>query len=145
VTVERADGLKDRDKIGKSDPYMKVDFGGSSHKTKTVKNNLAPEWNETFEFHLDPNAKKELLLKVKDSDIGFDDTIGEAIVNPMDLPHYSGEEKKLRVNLKRKDELSGVAYLRVKKMGGPQQQPQQYQQQQQGYGSQEQPQHHYGN
>jgi len=86
-----------------------------------------------------------LELKVKDSDIGFDDTIGEAIVSPMDLPHYSGEEKKLKVNLKRQDELCGIVYLRVKKMGGPQQEQQQYQQQQQGYGHQEQPQHHYGN
>jgi len=60
VTVERADGLKDRDKISQTDPYVKLHFGGSSHKTKAAKDTLSPEWNETFEFHLNPKMKKRI-------------------------------------------------------------------------------------
>eukprot|EP01099_Mayorella_cantabrigiensis_P001575 TRINITY_DN1706_c0_g1_i3.p1 TRINITY_DN1706_c0_g1~~TRINITY_DN1706_c0_g1_i3.p1 ORF type:complete len:726 (-),score=149.15 TRINITY_DN1706_c0_g1_i3:421-2598(-) len=44
---------------GTSDPYCRIDVPGTagtqSRKTKTKKKTLAPQWNETFEFDIEPN------------------------------------------------------------------------------------------
>ena len=46
VCIHRAAGLKAMDFNGKSDPYVKVVCGGQSKKTRVIKANLSPEWNE---------------------------------------------------------------------------------------------------
>jgi len=40
VTAERAEGLRDKDGIGKSDPYCKIKFGNKTHETKHKKNEI---------------------------------------------------------------------------------------------------------
>lgn len=52
---------------GKSDPYVIVKLGEEKFKTKTMKNNLNPEFNEEFTFQW--NQKDDLLLDVMDKDM----------------------------------------------------------------------------
>ena len=75
--------LPDADDFGQSDPYVKIYEKNSSEKcflkkTKFIKNNLNPKWNEEFIIKLSPNNKqKKLLLEVWDKDrMTSDDLLG---------------------------------------------------------------------
>merc|ERR1719336_2177217 len=69
--------------MGKVDPYVRVYLMPGTHmelKTKIVKNNLNPVYNDEFSFVLSPNdvRKKTIVFQVYDKDtIGKDDGIGE--------------------------------------------------------------------
>jgi len=119
ITAIRGEGLEDKDKIGKSDPYLKIEFGGKSVRTKTIKNNLSPQWNETFTFELPKGKETEIKLKVMDDDIGFDDTIGCATVSKAEFPFQYGEERRIQIPITKKngEEYLGIIHLAVKKMG----------------------------
>jgi len=94
ITAERAEGVKDVDIFSKSDPYLKIEFGGKHFKTKTIKNNLSPYWNETFHFAVSPQHAGDIHLTLMDAEMLLDDHIGKAVVSRADLPAYPGEEKK---------------------------------------------------
>lgn len=92
ITISNAENLKPMDLNGSSgkrffynflDPYVIVNttFGNlkKSFQTKTIKKNLNPKWNETFEIsgvsHQDLE-KSTIVLKLYDFDIGLDDVLG---------------------------------------------------------------------
>jgi len=83
ATVVECKSLKKTDLIGKSDPYVRVYLMPGTHmelKTKIVKNNLNPVYNDEFSFVLSPNdvRKKTIVFQVYDKDtFGKDDGIGE--------------------------------------------------------------------
>lgn len=80
VTVVRAKSLKNKEMIGKSDPYavayVRVLF---KFKTRVIDNNLNPEWNETFEFDVEDQETQSLVVKVMDEDVGSDKFLGIAV------------------------------------------------------------------
>jgi len=116
ITAERAEGLKDKDTFSKSDPYLKIEFGGKHVRTRSIKNDRSPNWNETFHFQLNASNVSDIHIKVMDSDIGLDDAIGTATISRSDLPTRPGEEKFLQVPVSRKEQTSGVVHLRVKQV-----------------------------
>jgi hypothetical protein len=116
ITAVCAEGIKDKDRFSKSDPYLKIYFGGKTVKTRTIKNDRTPQWNETFSYKLRGGTAKDIQLTLMDSDIGLDDTIGTTTVSIADLPVYSGEEKYLKVPVFRKQQITGIVHLRVKKI-----------------------------
>jgi len=58
VLVEKARNLPRMDTFGLADPFCAVNVGKSErHKTKVVKNNLNPEWNEEFVYNVEEGAR----------------------------------------------------------------------------------------
>nr|XP_020500409.1 extended synaptotagmin-3-like isoform X1 [Labrus bergylta] len=62
---------------GKSDPYATVRVGNLHFKTKTVKENLHPTWNEVHEFVVHEAPGQELEVDLFDEDTDKDDFIGK--------------------------------------------------------------------
>ncbi|XP_019945591.2 extended synaptotagmin-3 [Paralichthys olivaceus] len=61
---------------GKSDPYAKLRVGNRQFKSKTIKENLNPTWNEVFEFVVHEAPGQELELELFDEDTDKDDYLG---------------------------------------------------------------------
>ncbi|XP_060775117.1 extended synaptotagmin-1 [Neoarius graeffei] len=61
---------------GKSDPYVKITVGNSTFKSKVIKENLSPTWNEMYELVLASQSASEVCIEVFDKDIDKDDFLG---------------------------------------------------------------------
>ena len=75
--------LKKGDIIGKTDPYVLVNLLGGNVKeckTKVVKNNANPVWEESIRFMANEAQGKVLLLQIFDKDMLKDDPIGEVVI-----------------------------------------------------------------
>ena len=85
--------------LGTSDPYVKVSLNKNTvHKTKVVKKNLNPEWNEDFSIpHVSHEQPCMLHISIKDHNLlGSDVDIGEVEFNvwdyvKLDSEHPSGD------------------------------------------------------
>ncbi|CAF1187520.1 unnamed protein product [Adineta steineri] len=81
VTIVEARHLKDEDIVGKNDAFVEVYLDKDyKQRTKTIKNNNDPTWNEKFTFNLDRNHD-DLHLCVYDDDAIGKDAIGSAKIN----------------------------------------------------------------
>jgi hypothetical protein len=135
ITIERAEGVEDKDRWSKSDTYVMIEFAGHHERTHTINNNRTPFWNETFNLKVDPDKIKDLNVKLMDDDFGKDDPLGLAIISREDLPFELGDERYLRVPVFRKEQTTGIIILRVRRMPDqnlsssyvPLEQPQTYQ------------------
>ncbi|XP_019208704.1 extended synaptotagmin-3 isoform X1 [Oreochromis niloticus] len=61
---------------GKSDPYATLRVGNIHFKSKTVKKNLHPRWNEVYEFVVHEAPGQELEVGLYDEDVDKDDFLG---------------------------------------------------------------------
>ncbi|VAI59645.1 unnamed protein product [Triticum turgidum subsp. durum] len=85
VRVIGARNLRAMDFNGFSDPYVKLQVGKQRFKTKVVKMNLNPEWDQEFSFVV-ADVREVLKLDVYDEDmIGTDDFLGQVRVTLEDL------------------------------------------------------------
>ena len=77
VRVIEARNLQAMDSNGFSDPYVKLQLGKQRFKTKVIKMNLNPTWDQEFSF-LVGDVKDVLKLDVYDEDIlQMDDFLGQ--------------------------------------------------------------------
>ncbi|WJX23004.1 hypothetical protein P8452_12254 [Trifolium repens] len=84
VRVIEAKNLPPMDPNGLSDPYVRLQLGKQRFRTKVIKKNLNPKWDEEFSFKVD-DLKEELLISVMDEDkFLIDDFVGQLKV-PMSL------------------------------------------------------------
>ncbi|KAJ1418422.1 C2 domain [Sesbania bispinosa] len=79
LRIKRGINLAIRDSRS-SDPYVVVNMGEQKLKTRVVKNNCNPEWNEELTLSIkDVNVKSPIHLTVYDKDtFSVDDKMGEA-------------------------------------------------------------------
>ena len=86
IHLDKATNLKDKDTIGKSDPYIKFsleqdnllkdkDYGDM--KSTTKQGDLNPVYDETFHFNIPSLKNMVLTVKVMDDDIVSDDKMGK--------------------------------------------------------------------
>uniref|UniRef100_A0A667YN89 Extended synaptotagmin-like protein 3 n=1 Tax=Myripristis murdjan TaxID=586833 RepID=A0A667YN89_9TELE len=61
---------------GKSDPYAVLRVGNRQFKSKTIKENLNPRWNEVYEFVVHEAPGQELEMELFDEDTDKDDLLG---------------------------------------------------------------------
>ncbi|TNN79436.1 Extended synaptotagmin-3 [Liparis tanakae] len=61
---------------GKSDPYATLRVGNRHFKSKIVKENLNPKWNEVYEFVVHEAPGQELEVEIYDEDTDKDDLLG---------------------------------------------------------------------
>jgi hypothetical protein len=79
VTIARAVGLRNDDFWSKSDPYCVMQVRGrdchtqeeAKFRTKVIKNELNPVWDETFEFEFEFGG--DLVFEIYDEDTGKED------------------------------------------------------------------------
>ncbi|EXC20649.1 putative ADP-ribosylation factor GTPase-activating protein AGD11 [Morus notabilis] len=77
IHIKRGVNLAIRD-TRSSDPYVLLKLGRQKLKTRVVKKNLNPEWNELLTLSVsDPNTPIKLFVYDKDT-FSFDDKMGDA-------------------------------------------------------------------
>lgn len=89
VNIKAAKNLRNVDMFSESDPYAKLIVKPSEglicneetekYKTKTIKNNLNPEWNETVSIVLDPIVDA-VFIEVKSEKTGINPHLGETFL-----------------------------------------------------------------
>ncbi|KAM0938732.1 putative C2 domain, synaptotagmin-like mitochondrial-lipid-binding domain, C2 domain superfamily [Dioscorea sansibarensis] len=89
VNVVRAQKLKKKDLMGKSDPYVKLKLTEDklpSKKTTVKRSNLNPEWNEEFKLVVKDPQSQALEISVFDwEQVGKHDKMGMNVVPLRDL------------------------------------------------------------
>ncbi|XP_010643001.1 extended synaptotagmin-1 [Fukomys damarensis] len=65
---------------GKSDPYVKLKLAGRSFRSRVVREDLNPRWNEVFEVIVTAIPGQELDVEVFDKDLDKDDFLGRCKV-----------------------------------------------------------------
>lgn len=80
VTVAEGKGLFVKEGIGKSGPYVKLQYGKAIQKTRTVFHASDPVWNQKFEFDEIGNGEYLIVKCFVDDQFG-DESIGSARVN----------------------------------------------------------------
>ncbi|EER96263.1 hypothetical protein BDA96_02G119700 [Sorghum bicolor] len=88
VTVVKATSLRNKEMIGKSDPYVKLYVRPMFKvKTKVIDDELNPEWNETFDLIVEDKETQSVIFEVYDEDkLQQDKRLGVAklAVNPLE-------------------------------------------------------------
>ncbi|ONI09174.1 hypothetical protein PRUPE_5G221900 [Prunus persica] len=79
ITVLEGKDLVSKDRSGKCDPYVKLQYGKSLQRTSTA-HALSPVWNQKFEFD-EIGDGEYLMIKCYNEDTFGDDSIGSARVN----------------------------------------------------------------
>ncbi|XP_048500476.1 uncharacterized protein LOC104893574 isoform X2 [Beta vulgaris subsp. vulgaris] len=119
VNVKEAKDFPVKEKSGKSEPYVKLQYGKIVQRTRAVPQTSNPIWNQTFEF--DEIAGGEYLkLKCLYEETFGDDVIGSATVNLEGLEE--GSVRDTPVPLEKTN--SGEVRLQIKAVsevsnGGP--------------------------
>ncbi|KZV19447.1 extended synaptotagmin-3-like [Dorcoceras hygrometricum] len=80
ITVVEGKDLIVRDKIGKSDPYVKLQYGKAIQRTKSVLQSSNPIWNQRFEFD-EIGGGEYLKIRCCTDETFTDENIGSARVN----------------------------------------------------------------
>lgn len=79
ITVVEGKDLIGKDRSGKCNPYVKLQYGKILQRTMTA-HSLSPIWNQKFEFD-EIGGGEYLMIKCYSEDIFGDDSIGSARVN----------------------------------------------------------------
>ncbi|GAA0172064.1 membrane trafficking regulatory protein [Lithospermum erythrorhizon] len=98
ITVLKANDLKNKELIGKSDPYAVVYVRPLFKvKTKTIDNNLNPVWDQSFELIAEDKETQSLIFEVFDEDVGQDERLGVAKLPLIELVPDTVKECELRL------------------------------------------------
>ncbi|XP_019910686.3 extended synaptotagmin-3 isoform X2 [Esox lucius] len=94
---------------GSSDPYAVLRVGTISFKSKTVKKNLHPRWDEIREFVVHEAPGQELEIEVYDEDTDKDDFLGKYRLDFGEVKKHKEIDKWFRLE----DATSGEIHLKL--------------------------------
>ena len=113
VGLTRGVDLAKRDRFGTSDPYIVVIYGASQHRTRIIKANINPLWQEQVKLPF--RHGEELLLEVFDWDRSSnDDFMGRARVPAHKIASFEAGEE-VPVVLQLTDVESGTLHITLKR------------------------------
>ncbi|GIL82549.1 hypothetical protein Vretimale_12006, partial [Volvox reticuliferus] len=96
VTIEFAEGLKDHDFIFRQSPYCIVSVGAQTYRTQVAsQGGRNPVWNETFQFNV--CNENDLMIEVKDCEMGRDPNLGNAAVNLSNVRQMGRDRQQVPV------------------------------------------------
>merc|ERR1712192_199665 len=84
VNVIEASNLKNKDILGKSDPYVEILFEETTVKSSTVNNSLSPQWNFISNFDVTGDDSNSIKFSVFDADYGKDQLLGSCSLSIKD-------------------------------------------------------------
>uniref|UniRef100_A0A3B3TIM8 C2 domain-containing protein n=1 Tax=Poecilia latipinna TaxID=48699 RepID=A0A3B3TIM8_9TELE len=76
---------------GKSDPYVKINIGDIAFKSRVIKENLNPTWNEMYEVVLSGRSDQDIKFEAFDKDIDSDDFLGRCVLNEVIRSQYTDQ------------------------------------------------------
>ncbi|MEQ2264199.1 hypothetical protein XENORESO_012234 [Xenotaenia resolanae] len=94
---------------GKSDPYGILRLGTQEFKSKVIKENLNPKWDEVYEFLLYNNTPKTLEIQLFDKDPDEDDKLGSVVIDTAEVQKLKCGEEWLTLE----DVTRGKLHLKV--------------------------------
>ncbi|XP_020592907.1 synaptotagmin-5 [Phalaenopsis equestris] len=80
ISVVEGRSLTTKDKSGKCDPYVKLEYGKALQRTKTIYHTTTPVWNQSFEFD-EIGGGEYLKIKCYNAEKFGDENIGGAKVS----------------------------------------------------------------
>jgi Ca2+-dependent lipid-binding protein len=85
LIVQQAKDLEKKDRNKKADPYIVINFGNQTSKSKKKKKTLTPIWNHEVELDVNNTSSEEIEISVMDWDrLGKDDPMGRVLL-PVNL------------------------------------------------------------
>ncbi|XP_043929616.1 extended synaptotagmin-3-like [Protopterus annectens] len=94
---------------GKSDPYGLLRVGTQSFRSKTIKENLNPKWNEIYEFIVHEAPGQDLEVDLYDEDPDKDDFLGSIVIDLGEVMKDRVVDEWFPLN----DVKSGAVHLRL--------------------------------
>ncbi|XVF83694.1 hypothetical protein PTKIN_Ptkin16aG0511100 [Pterospermum kingtungense] len=103
VLLVSAKGLKDRDFLGRMDPYVIIQYKGQERESSVARGKGSnPSWNEKFTFRVEYPGSGDnyrINLKIMDKDtFSADDYIGQATIYVEDLLAIGAEKGKAELH-----------------------------------------------
>jgi len=108
--LHNAKDLENKDWVGKSDPYAVVTLGQTVYKTKTITNNLNPEFEQKMEFDINTTSPSSLNIELFDEDITRDDCLGNTAI---DITSVKKERKLLNQSRNLSNSKSGRIHYSI--------------------------------
>ncbi|GLC35105.1 hypothetical protein PLESTM_000280000 [Pleodorina starrii] len=88
-------------------PYAIVSVGAQTYRTQTAsRGGTNPVWNETFQFNI--CNENDLLVELKDSEVGRDPNLGSASINLMRVRQFGQDRQQVPVMSQRNMEQYGL-------------------------------------
>eukprot|EP01083_Nonionella_stella_P146624 461395_1 len=86
-TIKKGTDIRNKELIGLSDPYVKLEWGSQNYLTKVIKGNLNPQWNETAYLfvHSKFHSKYQVRLSVMNKDLTADEHLGTGYISAEDV------------------------------------------------------------
>jgi len=108
VRVIKARNLAAKDLNGSSDPYAKITVGNHSIRTRTISNNLNPDWDQVFAIAKEKLSSPTLEISLWDADVGKkDDFLGVVSFDLQEVPSRVPPDSPLAPQWYRLEDMRG--------------------------------------
>merc|ERR1712130_523300 len=81
IKVNEAKELENKAMLGKSDPYVFIQFENSKFQSQTVNSNLAPKWGFSAALNISEDNANSIQFSVFDDNYGKDQLLGSCSVS----------------------------------------------------------------